>query len=122
MISSTKRGFIICAVNFAIVFATILPVGVLWFWVDPVNHGFYCGDETLSYPLRQNSISNAVLCVVFIGIPIITILFVEWFLSTSDDPKETILAICTITVEHLFGVAVTVLLTITAIYSIGRLR
>ena len=122
MITSTKRGFIICAVNFALVFITILPVGILWFWVEPANHGFFCGDETLSYPLRQNTISNAVLCVVFIGIPIIIIIFVEWFLSTSDDTKENILAICSVTVEHLFGVAVTVLLTITAIYSIGRLR
>ena len=122
MQKSTKRGFVICAVNFAIVIAIALPVGVLWFWITPPNRGFYCGDTSISYPLRQNTISNAVLCVVFVGIPILTIFLVEWLSSTSEGIAEKMLSVCLITVEHLFGVAVTVLLTITAIYSIGRLR
>ena len=122
MLNSTKKGFVVCAVNLAIVFAIALPVGILWWFVEPPNRGFYCEDETLSHPLRQNTISNAVLCIVFIGIPIFTIFLVEWLSSTSKDTNEKLFAACKITVEHLFGVAVTVLLTITAIYSIGRLR
>ena len=122
MLPLTEKGFIVCAVNFAIVFAIFIPIGVLWFWVEPANHGFYCGDESLSYPLLPNTISNAVLCVVFIGIPILTILLVEWFSLKDEDTSIKLLSFCRITVEHLFGVGVTVLLTITAIYTIGRLR
>ena len=109
-------------VNSMIVFVVILPVGILWFWVDPVNRGFYCNDESLSYPLRDNTISNAALCLVCIGLPISIIIATEWFNPDSMAPREKIKKICFTIIDHLFGVAVTVLLTIVAIYSIGRLR
>jgi phosphatidate phosphatase len=113
-------------VNSAIVFTIALPIGILWFFIEPANHGFYCGDESLSYPLKNNTISNAVLCIFCIGVPIVLICSIEWLFppstSTNNSSKEKIRNICLTIVDHLFGVAVTVLFTITANFSIGRLR
>ena len=112
-------------VNLAIVLAVALPVAILWFGVDPPNRGFYCDDESIAYPLRENTISNAVLCVICIGVPIAMICCIEWFFSASNiinSNNEKAKKMYFTIVNHLFGVAVTVLLTIVAIYSIGRLR
>jgi len=112
-------------VNSAIVLTIALPIGILWFWIEPANRGFYCGDQSLSYPLKNNTISNAVLCIFCIGIPILLICSIEWLFPSFENyrsSKVKIKTICLTIVDHLFGVAVTVLLTIIATITIGRLR
>ena len=113
-------------VNLAIVLTIALPIGVLWIWVDPVNRGFYCGDESLSYPLRKDTITNTVLCVVCIGVPIVLISSMEWFFPPSGPAnnikKVKVKKIYYTIIDGVFGAAVTVLLTVIAKYTIGRLR
>ena len=113
-------------VNSVIVLTIALPIGILWFWIEPANRGFYCGDESLSYPLKNNTISNAVLCIFSIGIPIVLVCLIEWLvpssISNNNLSKVKIKIIALTIVDQLFGVAVTVLITIVAIFSIGRLR
>ena len=113
-------------VNLVIVLTIAIPIGVLWLWVDPSNRGFYCGDEKLSYPLKKDTINSTILYVFCIGAPIVLISSIEWFLPPSGPAKNIkkvkTKKICFTIVDHLFGAAVTVLLTIIAKYTIGRLR
>ncbi|XP_030371856.1 putative phosphatidate phosphatase [Scaptodrosophila lebanonensis] len=47
--------------------------------VRPFKRGFFCGDESLGYPLRENTIGAALLISLVLGIPTSVIVVVELF-------------------------------------------
>ena len=112
------------AINILVLIVIAIPIAVLRFCVDPVKRGFFCNDENLSHPLRDNTVSSTVLCVVGIGLPIAIIIVSEWFISSNipRTNKERFTNIFFSSVDQLFGVGVSVLLTDIAKYTIGRLR
>ena len=116
---------VIGLINVVILIFLAVPISVLRFCVDPVKRGFFCNDETLSHPLKENTVSSATLIVVGIGLPIMIIILAEFFIPTSKIPqskKEISARALFLIFDQLFGVGVTVLLTDIAKYTIGRLR
>ena len=112
-------------INVSVLVVIAIPIAVLRFFIDPVKRGFFCNDENLSHPLRDNTVSSSALCVVGIGLPIIIIFVSEWFNKLSNvpqTPKERLINTFFTIVDQLFGLGVTVLLTDIAKYTIGRLR
>ena len=121
----SKETWIISLINLVIVVVLAIPIAILRFCVDPVKRGFFCNDEDLSHPFRESTVSNTILIVFGVGLPIVVILLTEWFIPTSTNPQTNRGKLRTsslIIVDHLFGVAVTVILTDIAKYTIGRLR
>lgn len=47
--------------------------------VKPFKRGFFCGDESLGYPLRESTIGTAVVIGVALGVPTCVIIVVELF-------------------------------------------
>ena len=116
---------VIGLMNFVILIAVAIPIAVLRFCVDPVKRGFFCNDESLSHPLKENTVSNTALIIVGLTLPIVIILVSEFFIPVSKVPqskKETSARILFLVFDQLFGVGVTILLTDIAKYTIGRLR
>ena len=116
---------VIGLMNLVILIMVAVPIVVLRFCVDPVKRGFFCNDESLSHPVKENTVTNTTLIVVGISLPIAIIILSEFFIPMSKIPqskKETSITILFLILDHLFGVGVTVLLTDIAKYTIGRLR
>ncbi|KAJ8044181.1 Phospholipid phosphatase 1 [Holothuria leucospilota] len=104
----------------------------------PFQRGFYCDDESIRYPYHDDTISTALLIAVGLGIPIITMVFVEWFLhsklSKTNKPFYSRISLGKYSIHPyavalystigpmLFGLVVTFLLTNCSKYLIGRLR
>ena len=118
------KSRVLGVINVSVLIVIAIPIAVLRFFIDPVKRGFFCNDENLSHPLRDNTVSSSALCVVGIGLPIIIIIVLEWFTKSNvpRTPKERFINTFFTIVDQLFGLGVTVLLTDIAKYTIGRLR
>ena len=62
------RFCITCLFLFVLVF---LPIPIFRFGVSPFRRGFYCGDETISYPYKTDTITTAMLFGVGISLNVI---------------------------------------------------
>ena len=119
---------VIGLLNVVVLIIIAVPIGVLRFCVDPVKRGFFCNDEDLSHPLLNSTVSSTMLCVVGLSLPIALIIVSNLTLVGSNNSsrpicnKEKAFKIFLTIIDQLFGVAVTVLLTDIAKYTIGRLR
>lgn len=47
--------------------------------VKPFKRGFFCGDESLGYPLRESTIGSAAVIGISLGVPTCVIIVVELF-------------------------------------------
>ncbi|XP_071848767.1 phospholipid phosphatase 2-like isoform X2 [Apostichopus japonicus] len=104
----------------------------------PYQRGFYCDDSSIRYPYHSDTISTALLTGVGLGIPIVTIFLVEWFLydefSKTKKPLYSrvpvgkysfhpyAVALYSTIGPMLFGQVANFLLTNCSKYLIGRLR
>ncbi|CAH2042653.1 unnamed protein product, partial [Iphiclides podalirius] len=78
-------GFIICALIFSI-YATH------YLWV-PFHRGFFCGDESLMFPYRSDTVSTTTLRLVGLGLPILTFLICEWVVLRKEGTNRLCLNI-----------------------------
>ncbi|XP_034479833.1 putative phosphatidate phosphatase [Drosophila innubila] len=59
--------------------ALVVACWLLTKFVKPFKRGFFCGDESLGYPLKENTIGTALLIGITWGVPMTVILVVELF-------------------------------------------
>jgi phosphatidate phosphatase len=125
-------------VDFAL--TALVGLGVLLFFLvgKPYRRGFYCDDDSIRYPYHDSTISNAVLYVVGLSVPLIVVVSAEFSRymvekarsrrhADVDSNGDQALRRCFACIYRyvgifLFGAACSQFLTDVAKYSIGRLR
>ncbi|XP_044014061.1 putative phosphatidate phosphatase [Aphidius gifuensis] len=97
------------------------------------KRGFFCNDESISYPYKESFIGFWRLMIISLGIPMLGMLFGE-FLYAKIMKKQSVFVICGINIPiwismaynkigvFAFGAAVNVLITESGKLTIGRLR
>ncbi|XP_022196964.1 putative phosphatidate phosphatase isoform X2 [Nilaparvata lugens] len=111
-----------------------LPINYFFLFVEPYHRGFFCGDESISYPFHSSTVPSFMLYTVGLGLPIITMLVTEFLKYKHSNPKKPNYVLfgwqiqpwlwnsyCAIGYFG-FGAACSQLTTDIAKYSIGRLR
>lgn len=127
---SSIRNFIINSLCMHLEFAII---SVFLMYGKPFERGFFCNDESISYPWNKKStVTTKMLLVIGIGLPIGIILIEEYFRSIlSGSSSLTIFGCkipqwlvhsCSMVESFVFGGATTVLTTYVIKFQIGRLR
>ncbi|XP_072243780.1 phospholipid phosphatase 1-like [Leuresthes tenuis] len=105
-----------------------LPFLILTVQHSPFKRGFFCNDESIRYPLKEDTISYQLLGGVMIPFTLIVIIcgeFLSVYLSRIKNQslgKKYMSCIYKAVGSYLFGAAASQSLTDIAKYSIGRLR
>ncbi|XP_034026484.1 phospholipid phosphatase 1-like [Thalassophryne amazonica] len=105
-----------------------LPFFILTLQHNPFKRGFFCDDESIRYPLRDDTISYQLLGEVMIPFTLIVIICGECLSVYMSQIKHQsmgsyyVSCIYKVVGSYLFGAAVSQSLTDIAKYSIGRLR
>ncbi|KAF4524297.1 hypothetical protein B566_EDAN005353 [Ephemera danica] len=127
------RKFLIDAVCMGVV---AFPLLMFKLFGEPFKRGFFCNDESISHPYRENTIASLALYFIGFGVPIFIILCTEYWRTTkrtiNDERQPNVVAghdIPTWLWEcykvigvFCFGAACSQLTTDIAKYAIGRLR
>jgi phosphatidate phosphatase len=123
-------------VDFFILLIVGIPILIFHLHGQPTKRGYYCDDDSIRYPFRESTISNNVLYVVGLFLPIVIIIITE-FANESKGKRDTrgqvtvlfgrqiprvIWKIYIKIGVFLFGACMSQLTTDIAKYSIGRLR
>ncbi|SPP76338.1 putative phosphatidate phosphatase [Drosophila guanche] len=61
-----------------VIVVLLIPICIYEFAVDPVRRGFFCDDESISYPFRDNTITPVVLGLISGLFPLLVLLLVEY--------------------------------------------
>ncbi|XP_051524508.1 phospholipid phosphatase 1 [Myxocyprinus asiaticus] len=121
----TKGAFCICLDVICLLLAG-LPFAVLNIQHKPFKRGFFCNDDTINYPFKEDTISYQLLMGIIIPFTLIIIIFGECFSiylrSRSSFSYEYIGCVYKVVGSFVFGAALSQSLTDIAKYSIGRLR
>lgn len=59
------KVFVFVAVGFLIL--------VFYLWGQPYKRGFFCDDESLKHPFKDSTVTNVMLYIGGIGLPVITV-------------------------------------------------
>ncbi|XP_013861954.1 lipid phosphate phosphohydrolase 1 isoform X2 [Austrofundulus limnaeus] len=122
------KGVAFVALDVVCLFLAGLPFAILTFQHRPFRRGFFCNDESIRYPLKDDTISYQLLGGVMIPVTIITMVVGECLLVyhsrlTSKSSFGSYLACVYKAVgTFVFGAAMSQSLTDIAKYTIGRLR
>ncbi|XP_077981720.1 phospholipid phosphatase 2-like [Glandiceps talaboti] len=119
-----------------------LPVLLVEIFAEPFHRGFYCDDESIKYPFKDDTVSTVLLIFLGVSLPILTVLLVEacLYYQSRNEARRTgnnyfrqrnlrthsvpplIYYLYFIIGVFLFGAAVTEVFTQTTKYMVGRLR
>ncbi|XP_032140685.1 phospholipid phosphatase 2-like [Sapajus apella] len=105
-----------------------LPFAVLLLVNAPYKRGFYCGDDSVRYPYRPDTITHGLMARVTITATIILVSAGEAYLVHADrlysrsNFNNYVAAVCKVLGTFLFGAAVSQFLTDLAKYTFGCLR
>ncbi|XP_046300406.1 phospholipid phosphatase 2 isoform X1 [Marmota monax] len=105
-----------------------LPFAILTLVNTPYKRGFYCGDDSIRYPYRPDTITHGLMAGVTITATVILVSAGEAYLVYTDrlysrsDFNNYVAALYKVLGTFLFGAAVSQSLTDLAKYMIGRLR
>nr|QFF91269.1 phospholipid phosphatase 1 isoform 1 [Potamotrygon motoro] len=106
-----------------------LPFAILSSLRSPFRRGFYCNDESIKYPYKEDTISYQLLGGTFIPLVLLVIIIgeicsVHWNQLRSDSfiGNSYLATVYKAVGTFLFGAAASQSLTDIAKYSIGRLR
>ncbi|XP_073953294.1 putative phosphatidate phosphatase [Choristoneura fumiferana] len=119
--------------DFVILFCIGFCILVFYLWGLPYQRGFFCDDDSLRHPYKDSTVTNIMLYVVGLGLPILTMCLTEWLRLRdykSGRPREIfgkeipawVWEAYQVIGVFLFGVACQQLTTDIAKYTIGRLR
>ncbi|XP_053976762.1 putative phosphatidate phosphatase isoform X4 [Hylaeus volcanicus] len=112
----------------------VVGMGVLMFFLygKPYKRGFFCNDESLYHPFHESTVTNTILYIVGFFLPISGMLIGEYIHASFSNEVPKLLCGYNIPVWFSnsfhkigifgFGAVMTVFLTDTAKYTIGRLR
>ncbi|CAH2235336.1 putative phosphatidate phosphatase isoform X1 [Pararge aegeria] len=62
-------------------------------WV-PFERGYFCGDESLMFPYRNDTVTTPMLRIFGLGLPILAFFLCEWVLLRKEVDDQRILSIC----------------------------
>ncbi|XP_023120433.2 phospholipid phosphatase 1 isoform X2 [Amphiprion ocellaris] len=105
-----------------------LPFAILTAQHRPFRRGFFCNDDTIKFPYKEDTISYQLLGGVMIPVTVLTMIFGECLLVYLNRLKSKssfgsyIACVYKAVGTFLFGAAMSQSLTDIAKYSIGRLR
>ncbi|PNJ02125.1 PLPP2 isoform 4, partial [Pongo abelii] len=105
-----------------------LPFAILTLVNAPYKRGFYCGDDSIRYPYRPDTITHGLMAGVTTTATIVLVSAGEAYLVYTDrlysrsDFNNYVAAVYKVLGTFLFGAAVSQSLTDLAKYMIGRLR
>lgn len=128
--NAVHRGIL----NLLLVAIIAVPILVYYLAGVPTNRGFYCNDESISYPYHSSTIPSWLLYVSGFAVPIGAIVVVEMccrvqhayvgpvHLAANIKIPAKVTSVYALTVGYLFGTASCQTLTDLAKYTIGRLR
>ncbi|XP_026072849.1 phospholipid phosphatase 1-like [Carassius auratus] len=103
-----------------------LPFAILNIQHTPFKRGFFCSDDSIRYPFKEDTISYQLLMGIMIPFALLTIIFGECFSiylrSRASFSYEYIACVYKAVGSFVFGAALSQSLTDIAKYTIGRLR
>ncbi|KAE8632645.1 hypothetical protein XENTR_v10001610 [Xenopus tropicalis] len=105
-----------------------LPFIIMSLVNSPYKRGFYCNDESIRYPYREDTITNGLMAGVTISCTVIIISSGEMYMVFSkrlysrSECNNYIAALYKVVGTYLFGAAISQSLTDLAKYMIGRPR
>lgn len=120
-------------IDFVILFCVGFLILVFYLWGTPYERGFFCDDESLKHPYRESTVTNLMLYIVGLGVPVLTMLLTEWIrlrdykggrsrVILGREVPAWIWEAYRVIGVFLFGCACQQLTTDIAKYTIGRLR
>ena len=69
----------------------LIPLGYIYVFTshfEPFHRGFYCDDQTIKHPYKKETISLGQACLIWFGLAIFFILFVETLRSLAERGKR----------------------------------
>ncbi|XP_060227056.1 phospholipid phosphatase 2 isoform X2 [Meriones unguiculatus] len=123
-----ERRWVFVLLDVLCVLVASLPFVILTLVNAPYKRGFYCGDDSIRYPYRPDTITHGLMAGVIITATVILVSSGEAYLVYTDrlysrsDFNNYVAAIYKVLGTFLFGAAVSQSLTDLAKYMIGRLR
>ncbi|RWS02229.1 hypothetical protein B4U79_10301 [Dinothrombium tinctorium] len=105
----------------------LLPAVLLRFLATPFKRGFYCDDEAIRYPFKNNTVTAVCLILLATVGPLTTFLVVEklriMLNQTKRDEKPIFwFEVYKYSVYYLIGLAISTSITFVCKFSTGRLR
>ncbi|CAK6955872.1 phospholipid phosphatase 1 isoform X2 [Scomber scombrus] len=122
------RGIPFILLDVACLILAGLPFAILNLQHKPFHRGFFCNDDSIKYPYKEDTISYQLLGGVMIPITILTMIFGECLsvylkrLKSKSSFGSYVACVYKAVGTFLFGAAMSQSLTDIAKYSIGRLR
>ncbi|XP_058472506.1 phospholipid phosphatase 1 isoform X2 [Solea solea] len=122
------RGLPFVLLDIACLILAGLPFAILNLQHSPFRRGFFCNDDTIKYPHKEDTISYQLLGGVMIPVTVLTMILGECLLVYLNRIKSKssfgsyIASVYKAIGTFLFGAAMSQSLTDIAKYSIGRLR
>lgn len=46
---------------------------VFYLWGSPYKRGFFCDDESLKHPYKDSTVTNVMLYIIGLGVPVLTV-------------------------------------------------
>lgn len=130
----TKRILIRVGIDFVILCCVGFPILIFFLAGQPYERGFFCDDESLMHPFHDSTVTNWMLYIIGIAVPILVILGTELLRAHVKKTNAQPLKVYNIEIPYWiveayksigmfgFGAACSQLLTDVAKYTIGRLR
>ncbi|XP_053666150.1 putative phosphatidate phosphatase [Anopheles marshallii] len=131
----TKKVLLKVGFDFLILCCVGFPILIFFLVGDPFKRGFFCDDESLMHPFHDSTVTNWMLYIIGILLPVIVIIITELFRARAKKSPETqSLKVWNTDIPFWvvqsyksvgmfgFGAAVSQLLTDVGKYTIGRLR
>ncbi|KAG1930272.1 phospholipid phosphatase 1 [Pimephales promelas] len=120
------KGFWSISVDVSCLLLAGLPFAVLNIRHTPFKRGFFCSDDTIKYPFKEDTISYQLLMGIAIPFALLLIIFGEcssvYLRSRASLSYEYIVCVYKAVGSFVFGAALSQSLTDIAKYTIGRLR
>ncbi|XP_076977556.1 phospholipid phosphatase 2 isoform X1 [Tamandua tetradactyla] len=123
-----ERRWVFVLLDVLCVLVASLPSAILTLVNAPYKRGFYCGDDSIRYPYRPDTITHGLVAGVTISATVVLVSAGEAYLVYTERLysrsafNNYVAAVYKVVGAFLFGAAVSQSLTDLAKYMIGRLR
>ncbi|XP_060608387.1 phospholipid phosphatase 1-like [Ruditapes philippinarum] len=57
--------------------------------VEPFKRGLFCNDETIQYPYKDDTVSDSLVAIIFVLVPIVVMLIIETAYTISSTNRQT---------------------------------
>ncbi|KAJ8285454.1 hypothetical protein GJAV_G00026950 [Gymnothorax javanicus] len=123
------RGALFVLLDVCCLIVVGLPFAILTSQLNPFKRGFFCNDDSIKYPLREETISHQLLGGIMIPSVLLSMIigecisvYLKHIKSKSSTRNNYVVSVYKAVGSYLFGAAMNQSMTDIAKYSIGRLR